>query len=441
VRDTTPKPGALLRILGLGFGLAVILGATLGVGILRTPGLVARDVGSVPLILLLWVAGGVYTLLASVCLAELGTALPEAGGYFVYVRRAFGDWAGFAVGWTDWLTYCTVMGYVSIGIAEFTASLFALESRVVAPVALGALLLFTALQWAGLRASSRFQEVATAVKSVAFLLLVAACLTRPGGGGLFSAGGAPGGLPGLVRGLEAVIVTYGGWQSALYFAEEDRDPGRNIPRSMVGGVLLVIVIYVLVNVALLVALPFEALASATLPAADAAARLFGSQSGEIITVLSLLSLLPMINAIMMIGARILFAMGRDGLLWSGSATVSARGMPSTATVASVVVAAVLAYTGTFQKLVGVASFFLAANAAACCLALFRLRQTSASMPRPFRAWGYPWSAAIVLLGSLGFLVGTLAGDPWTGLSALGALAAGFVVRAVYLGSRPGGAAA
>src|SRR5206468_8551559 len=114
---------ALRRVLGFAFGLAVIVGSTLGIGILRAPGLVAAQVSSPSIILGLWLAGGLYTLLGAVCLAELGTMLPEAGGYYVYARRAFGDSIGFAVGWTDWVTYCAVLGYVSIAIGEFTAVL------------------------------------------------------------------------------------------------------------------------------------------------------------------------------------------------------------------------------------------------------------------------------------------------------------------------------
>ena len=111
------------RILGVGFGLAVIVGSTLGIGILRTPGLVAGQLLELRRsILAVWIVGGLYTLLGAVCLAELGTMLPEAGGYYVYARRAFGDTVGFAVGWTDWLTYCAVLGYVSIAIGEFSVS-------------------------------------------------------------------------------------------------------------------------------------------------------------------------------------------------------------------------------------------------------------------------------------------------------------------------------
>src|SRR5712691_7698200 len=117
------KPGGLLRILGVALCIAVLVGRTLGIGILRTPGLVARQLASPSRILAVWLVGGLYTLLGAVCLTELGTMLPQAGGYYVYARRAFGDTVGFAVGWSDWITYCAVLGYVSIAIGEFAALL------------------------------------------------------------------------------------------------------------------------------------------------------------------------------------------------------------------------------------------------------------------------------------------------------------------------------
>src|SRR5215475_738071 len=139
----------LRRILGFGFGLAVIVGSTLGIGILRAPGLVAGQVSRPSIILLLWLVGGLYTLVGAVCLAELGTMLPQAGGYYVYARRTFGDFVGFAVGWTDWVTYCAVLGYVSIGIGEFTAALVPSLTPSIKVVAVVALVGLVGLQLAG----------------------------------------------------------------------------------------------------------------------------------------------------------------------------------------------------------------------------------------------------------------------------------------------------
>jgi APA family basic amino acid/polyamine antiporter len=432
---TTPStappapPNTLRRVLGLGFGLAVIVGSTLGIGILRTPGMVAGQLGSAPAILLVWLAGGLYTLLSAICFAELGTMLPQEGGYYVYARRAFGDTVGFAVGWTDWLTYCAVLGYVSIGFGEFAGVLVPSLAHSVTLVAVTVLVALVALQWAGVQVSSRFQQIATAVKFFAFLaLVVAAFVIRR----TTAAGAAPiaGSAAGFVFALQAVAITYGGWQSALYFSEEDRDPAANLPRSMIGGVAAVIVVYMLVNMALLWLLPLGDLAASTLPAADAAGVLAGPAGQAIITGLSLISLPPMLNAIVMIGTRILFALGRDRLLWGRAATVDAGGTPTIATLVTTMVALLGIVTGTFARLVSIAAFFLALNYSICSLSLFVLRRREPDRARPFRAWGYPWSAVIVLAGAVALLVGSLAGDRASALGALVLLAAGLVGRAV-----------
>jgi APA family basic amino acid/polyamine antiporter len=426
----------LRRVLGLGFGLAVIVGSTLGIGILRTPGLVAGQLSTVSVILLVWIAGGLYTLLSAVCFAELGTALPEAGGYYVYARHAFGNTIGFAVGWTDWLTYCAVLGYVSIGMAEFVAILFPALSSQATPVAVAVLIGLVALQWAGVQVSSRFQQVATAIKFFAFLAVVVAAFAVPHTSPLVSAPSAAAvSVSGIIVALQAVVITYGGWQSALYFSEEDRDPSANIPRAMIGGVLAVIVVYLLVNLALLNVLAISDLAQSTLPAADAARVLVGPRGRQIITILSLISLPPMLNAILMIGTRILFAMGRDGLLWKRTAEVSASGTPTVATLVTTVVAVALIMSGTFQRLVAITAFFLAFNYGVCCVALIVIRRREPMRIRPFVAWGYPWSAGIVLFGAVALLVGTLSGDTLNGLAAVMLVAAGLAGRALWPAAR------
>jgi basic amino acid/polyamine antiporter, APA family len=423
----------LHRILGLGFGLAVIIGSTLGIGILRTPGLVAAQLGTPAAILAVWIAGGLYTLIGAVCLTELGTMLPAAGGYYVYARRAFGATVGFAVGWTDWLTYCAVLGYISIGLAEFSVVLAPGLAGMVKPIAIAALVGFVALQWAGVRVSSRFQEVATAIKFAAFLALVLGCLAWGGGAagatGLDQVASLTPTLTGLIVALQSVVITYGGWQSALYFTEEDRDPRRNLPRAMIGGVLAVIGVYLLVNVALLAVLPVSELARSTLPAADAAQIVLGGRGRQIITVLSLISLAPLLNAILMIGTRIFYAMARDGMLPTRAGAVNAGGTPTIAALVTTAVAMGLIATGTFQRLVAVASFFLAVNYFVCCLALIVLRRREPGTSRPFRAWGYPWSAGIVAIGAAAFLAGALVADTSNALLALALLAVGLIGRA------------
>lgn len=427
--------GRLRRILGLGFGLAVSVGGTIGVGILRTPGEVAGHLQAASIILGFWLLGGLYNLIGASCLTELGAMLPQAGGYYVYARRAFGDWVGFVVGWTDWITYCAVLGYVSIAIGEYAAKLVPALSGVSSGTAAVVLVGFVGMQWAGVRVSSWFQEWTTALKFLAFLALCIAAIAMSGASapGPAAAPAAPAASPdlsGVVAALQAVVISYAGWQSALYFTEEDRDPARNLPRAMIGGVAAVVVVYLLVNLALLAILPVPELARSNLPAADAAARIVGSSGGQIITVLSLISLVPLLNAIMMIGTRILFALGRDGLLWSRTAGVNAGGTPGIATMVTTIVAIGLIATGTFDRLVSIVSFYLLLNYAICTLALIALRRRNPDAARPFRAWGYPASAVVFLAGTLASLVLALVGDPEGALVAISLLAAGLLLQAV-----------
>ena len=431
--------GQLRRVLGVGFGLAVSIGGTIGVGILRTPGLIAEQLHLSLAILLLWVAGGIYTLLGASCLTELGLMLPRAGGFYVYVRRAFGDTAGFAVGWTDWLMYCSVLGYLSIAIAEFIAALGLVPGGAIRFLSVLILVSIVALQWLGIRIGSLFQEVTTSLKCVAFLVLVLACLLTPTGG--YPAAHIPSSmtLSGLVIALQAIVITYGGWQSPLYFIEEDRDPARNLPRAMIGGVLSVIGIYLLVNIALLKVLPMSELSGATLPAADAARVIAGAHGRNLIILLSVISLVPLLNAVAMMGTRVIFAMGRDQLFWSRTSSVNPGGTPDTATLLTAAVAIGLIATGTFQRLIAMTSFFLAANYSLCCLALLVLRHREPDLPRPYQAWGYPWSVWLVTVGSLVFLVGMLVGDLLNGLASIGLLAIGLFGRAMLTrtsGSQP-----
>ena len=420
----------LRRVLGVGFGLAVSIGGTIGVGILRTPGLVAEQLHVPFLILLLWVAGGIYTLLGASCLTELGLMFPRAGGFYVYVRRAFGSTAGFAVGWTDWLMYCSILGYLSIAIAEFIAALGLLPHGGIRFLAVLILLGIVALQWLGIRVSSRFQEVTTSLKCIAFLLLVLACLLAPVGGRRSAPIPSSMAFTGLVVALQAIVITYGGWQSPLYFIEEDREPARNLPRAMIGGVLSVIGIYLLVNVALLKILPMSELSGATFPAADAARIVAGGYGRNIIILLSVISIVPLLNAITMMGTRVIFGMGRDQLFWSRTSTVNAGGTPDIATILTAGIAVALIATGTFQRLIAMTSFFLAANYSLCCIALVVLRHQQPDLPRPYQAWAYPWSAWLVIAGSVIFLIGMLMGDVLNGIASLGLLGLGLFGRVV-----------
>ena len=287
--DNQAPKGRLLNILGVGFGLAGAVGGTIGAGILRTPGLVAAQLPSAELVLAAWLAGGLYALLGAVCIAELAAALPKAGGWYVYAERAFGKRVGFLVGWTDWLAHCIGLAWVATTVGEYGQALLPAaipqEPYMARILALLAISLFSLIQLRGLRAGSASQELLSLAKAVAFLALVAACFLLPiqAAPPIALSPAAPMAIASwrslslaVVLALQAVITTYDGWASPVYFAEEFCEPGRDLPRSLIGGVLAVLVLYLLINLALLHVLPIAQLASSSLPAAAAALVLAGS---------------------------------------------------------------------------------------------------------------------------------------------------------------------
>jgi APA family basic amino acid/polyamine antiporter len=403
--------GRLLRLLGVGFGVAVTVGGTVGVGILRTPGMVAAQLPGYWAIVLVWVLGGLYSILGTVSVCELGTALPSAGGWYVYARRALGEYAGLVVGWSDWIAQSASLAYLATALGEFTVALVPRLEGGHKAIAISTLALFGLLQWRGLRTSSRVQELTSLAKGLAFLAFVAICFFgAPRATNLAAVSFDWFHVVPLVLALQAVIVTYDGWYSAVYFTEEDRDPGRNLPRSALGGVLATLVIYLLVNLALLHVLPVSEIAGSTLPAADAASKIFGGRGGEVITILSLISLFSIINAVMLLATRIVFAMSRDRLFFGSASEVNPRGTPTFALLFTVLCAIVLVASGTFERLVAIAAFFFVLVYLSGFISLFVLRRREAGLPRPFRAWGYPWSTGVALVGSVLFLVGNAFSD-------------------------------
>jgi APA family basic amino acid/polyamine antiporter len=425
----------LLRILGLDFGLAVVLGGTVGVGILRLPGTVAAQLGSFWPILAVWLAGGIYSLLGSFSVAELSAMLPQAGGFYVYGKRAFGELSGFAVGWGDWLDNCAALAYASFAAAEYVALLVPGLPASPRTIALALLLGFTAMQWFGLRISSAVQKITSSATAITLLALAVGCFLFRGGAppaaaahAISATAVAPMRLPLIsmlgvfVLALRSVIVAYDGWYEAIYFTEEDKNPARNLPRALIGGVVLVIVLYLTLNLAFLRALGVPALAASKLPAADAAQIIFAAGSGEFVTALSLITLLSLMNCLLLGTPRIIYAIGRDGLFTHRATAVSAGGTPRAALLMSTAATLLLVALGTFEKIVAIAAVLNVAIYCTAYAAVYALRRREPTLPRPFRAWGYPWTTAIVLGGSVLFLVGAAASDPHSAFYALALLA-------------------
>jgi basic amino acid/polyamine antiporter, APA family len=420
----------LLPVLGLGFGLAVTVGNSIGAGILRAPGEVAGHLPVTWLYLAAWVLGGLYALLGAIQLAELGAMIPRSGGQYVFSRYALGEYPGFIVGWSDWISTAGTAAAVSIVIGEFSVALFPNLIGLATTIATAVIVIFAIAQWRGIRWGSAIQNTTSLLKTLAFLALAIAAFAVGGEPAPIEAGPvAPGGFAiaaAFVLSLQAVIYTYDGWSATSYFCEEVENPGRDIPRSMIGGVLSVIAIYLLVNVALLAVLPVSSIAGQAFAAGAVANVMFGAWGDPVFRGLTIVSMLSALNSNHLMASRVLFAMSRDGLVTSRAAIVNDGGTPTMALLASTIVAVIFVLFGrTFERVITVLAFFFVANYALSFISVFVLRRREPEKPRPYRAWGYPGTTAIALLGSIAFLIGAIASDTANSVAALVALAASY----------------
>ena len=395
----------LLRILGVTFGVAVGIGGTIGIGILRIPGSVAAHLGHSGLIMAVWILSGLYAFAGANTYAELGTMLPLDGGPYVYARRAYREFGGFLVGWSDWLLRTSSMAYLAVALTEYAAGLFSYNPGVITPAAIAVLIFFTAFHWLGLRVGSRAQEIMSLFKVLAFFVIIAACF-------LFSPklAAAPNAKPSLFAdpkllfvaialSMQSILGTYAGWHAPVYFSEENTDPAKSIPRSLFTGAAVVMAIYVLINLAMLHALPMSKLAGSKLAAADAAQLIFGGYSSNIVTSIMLISLLGIINAAFLFTPRVMFALSRDGLFFHSGVRVNTGGTPTTALLVTALLAIILAGVGNFDKLFAFTAFLTVLVDVAAFGTIFVLRWREPDLLRPFKARGYPVLPAIVFLGA------------------------------------------
>jgi APA family basic amino acid/polyamine antiporter len=418
-------------VLGKVFALAVVIGSTMGGGILYTPGKIVALLPNAWLYMAVWVLGGISALLGATVFAELGAMIPLSGGPYPFARRALGDYAGFFVGYTQWVLDCAGNAALLLLIGEYSYVLVPAFAGHAVPVAFATLIILAALNWRGVREGGRIQVAITAAKTLALGAIVGAAflLPHPPVGPEAAPLAVPHGIAlaaALALAMPGVIFAYDSYYYSIFFGEELRDPGREIPRAIFRGLAVVIVMYLLLNAAYLWVLPIARMANEPFVGGAVAQVLFGVHGDQIIRIIVIVSVLGNINAAMLGTARVLLTMGRDGLFAHHATRVNAGGTPTVALLLSSLATAGFLLFGTFGAVLGVFALLLGINLLLMSVSLLVLRRREPDAPRPYRAWGYPWTTWAAIFIGVVFIVAIALSDQRNGMIAL----------AILLGSYP-----
>ncbi len=408
----------LSRDLGVSHASAVVVGTIIGSGIFLVPAEMMQAVGSAKLVYLAWVVGGMLSFAGALTYAELGAMKPQAGGEYVYVRDAYGPLGGFLYAWT-WFVIAkpasiatVVTGLVRI-LGTFPIFSFFSVNIISAPFAVSwgqmfaitAAILISFLNFLGVKKAGEFQLVFTLLKVAIILGIVVVCFSGignvPGRGWANFAGtfaGAKGGIAGFMAALVAALWAYDGWNDLNMVAGEVKRPEQNIPIALIAGVATVGVLYVLVNAGVQYVLPAGAIAASPRPASDAVALVMGRMGASIVSAGMAISMLVTLNGTIMSGARVPFAVARDGYFFRALAQVHPRfHTPSVAIFVQAVFSILLLLLGgSFRQLFSLAIFaeWLFYMIAGSTIFVFRWREPEAA--RPYRMWGYPFVPALFI---------------------------------------------
>jgi len=425
-------PIGLKRELGLLDSTMINAGTMIASAIFIVPAIIAQHVGATGPILLVWIVGGVVSLFGALSVAELGAAMPEAGGQYVYLSRAYSPLWGFLYGWATFVVVNTAsIAAIAVGFATYVGFFTPLSELGVRSVAVVSIVVLTGINCLGVRLGATVQNVFTLLKIAALMALVTLAFAPGSGDGLAPlwSGGSVTGLVGpLGLAMIQVLWAYDGWIEITYTGSEVKDPGKNIPRSIVLSTLLVMGLYVAVNLAYLIVLSPGGVAGSTLVASDAVQAVVGTAGAALVAGAILVSTLGANHGIVLTSARIPYAMALEGRFFAWAKKVSPRfRTPIPALLAQGVVAVVLTLTGTYEQLATYVVFaswlFYTLSAAA----VIRLRVTAPDLPRPYRAWGYPVTPILFILFAVGLVGVTIAEAPREAAVGAGLVLAGVPV--------------
>jgi APA family basic amino acid/polyamine antiporter len=420
----------------------LVIGGIIGSGIFINPYIVARALDAPWQVLAAWGLGGAVAMAGAFAYAELGRLLPRAGGQYVYLREAFHPLVGFLYGWALLLLIQTgAMAAVAITFAEYALRLAGAADVSARPLAIGAIVLLSIINYLGVKPGSRVLNVFVVLKVAALAVLIVFAWFQSAAPGWLTverADDSPSGVLAFGIALIPILFAYGGWQQTNYVAEEMRDPERQLPRSLVLGTLSVVVIYVLANIAYLRTLGLEGLAATMTPAADTAGRWLGANGEKFVAAAIAISTFGFLNLAILAASRVYFAMAADGALLPALGRLHPKyRTPAAAIVVQSSIAILWALSGEYGALLGTVVFadwiFFGLSVAA----LFVLRPRYGDRPG-FRTPGYPWLPALFVLVSIVVVASAVADAP--GRQAIGAalLLAGVPVYYVFTRGRRAG---
>jgi basic amino acid/polyamine antiporter, APA family len=430
----SPDPAAraqhsdLIRGLGLWSAAAIVIGDTIGTGIFLVTSDMARAVGSVTLVFTAWLIGGLIVLFGAFCYAELGAAFPKAGGPYVYLNRGLGPLWGFLFGWmSSFLERPVAMATLAAGFLRFAGFLFpgvatpiftshvgpyTFSLTAAQPLAALVVIAVTAINYLSVRFGGAIQVLLTSLKIGTIVLIViagvlfgkyhaVAAATAPGSGALGLRAFGWGTVGAVLTALVPAMWAYNGFNDLGDVGEEIQDPGKNIPRAIILGLLAVGGLYLLANVTYFRILPFAAIAQSQHVASDVVQMLAGTRGAVWLTIAMAISALGALHVVVLTGARIPYAMARDGVFFRFANRIHPTfRTPSGSLVFLGTLAAMLALSGTYEELYSLFVFavwiFFALNA----IALIRLRKVEPHLTRPYRAWGYPLTPAVFLAAAI-----------------------------------------
>lgn len=403
-------PSLLPRNIGWFTASCVLVSSVIGTGIFTTTGFMARDLGHPGLILSVWLVGGLIALAGALCYSELGAAYPVAGGEYTYLRRAYGSFVGFLSGWTSFtIGFSAAIAASAVGFAEYFLQLFTLDNQKGLLSTILALILLwsiTGFHLAGGRSGGFLQRGLAVLKVGAILLFIVVGLVFGTGDWTHLSHSeilSPPGVGAYVVSLVFVLYAYSGWNTAAYLAGEITDPAHTIPRTMIGGTLFVVLLYLILNGFYFYALSVAELAAPPLlPVADKVARaLLGLEAGRFVTIILCLSIAGAVSAMVWVGSRVYYAMAQDGLIPSVFANTSGRqSAPVNAILLQSLWASILILSGSFEQLVIYSGFALVIFSALAVGAVPILRQREPELPRPYRTPLYPFIPIFYLLVSI-----------------------------------------